>query len=107
MPGQVGGVPQHGYMNRILASHFEDAQGRGSDPGGDITARYTCRAPDCIQQFSGQLQPYAIYVPVQPAPASGYGLTLELHACGTNHDVYLGSQRGVQYGERGTGSIVI
>src|SRR5262249_34956498 len=30
MPGQFGGVPQTDYMNRIFASHFEQAQGRGS-----------------------------------------------------------------------------
>lgn len=29
MPDQLGGVPQTGYMNRILASHFESKQGRG------------------------------------------------------------------------------
>ena len=62
MPGQQGGVPQDGPMNRILASRFETAQGIDFSTvclGGTLPE-------SCKGEFRGQLQPYAIYVPRKP-----------------------------------------
>jgi hypothetical protein len=92
MPGQPTGVPQTGAMDRILASHFEPAQG----------ANYASNFG-----YQGRLQPYALYVPVQPMPPGGYGMTLLLHSLGANYNQYLGSANQSQYGERGPGSIVV
>jgi hypothetical protein len=92
MPGQPGGVPQTGPMDRILASHFEPSQGANFASGF---------------AYQGQLQPYALYVPVQPMPADGYGMTLLLHSLAANYNQYLDSNNQSQFGERGAGSIVL
>lgn len=104
MPGQVGGVPQTGYMNRILASHFEDIQGRGT-PATQASTLQPDRCPPtgCLAPaFAGQLQPYEIYVPTLAPPPSGYGLYINPHAAGGNHNSYSGGQNQwqVQVGER-------
>jgi predicted esterase len=96
------GVPQTGPMDRILASHFETAQGADYSspcfPGNTAT---------CPGEYTGRLQPYAIYVPTQPQPADGYGMTLLLHSLSAPYNQYLGSRNQSQFGERGAGSIVI
>src|SRR5436305_1333484 len=105
MPGQPGGVPQTGPMDRILVSGFEIAQGVDfsvncfpqSEPGG----------ASCPGQYQGVLQPYAIYVPSGPMPRRGYGMTLLLHSLSTNYNQYLGSRNQSQFGDRDGGSIVI
>jgi hypothetical protein len=100
MPGKPGGVPQNGVLNRILASHFETAQGT------DYST--TCgQASSCKGELRGQLQPYAIYVPRKTRPAAGWGLTLLLHSLGANYNQFSGSRNQSQFGERGGGSIVI
>jgi len=77
MPGKVGGVPQTGRMNRIFASHFETAQGRGSAATLQPTR---CPATGCGNPtFSGRLQIYSVYVPSAPPPPEGYGFFLSLH----------------------------
>jgi predicted esterase len=94
------GVPKTGPMDRILASHFETAQGT------DYST--TCQSvSSCKGELRGRLQPYAIYVPKQARPASGYGMTLLLHSLGANYNQFLGSRNQSQIGERGPGSIVI
>ena len=97
-----GKVPKTGPMDRIYSSSFELAQGADFSvscfPGGEA---------DCPGQYQGRLQPYAIYVPKKPRPKSGYGLTLLLHSLSANYNQYLGTRNQEQYGERGTGSIVI
>ena len=99
MPGRVGGVPQTGAMNRILASRFEDGQGRGTAPG------VPCIPPPRPLQYAGQLQPYSIYIPDKPVPPEGFGLRLELHACEGNHQLHPTIAPVVA--NQGTGSIVI
>jgi pimeloyl-ACP methyl ester carboxylesterase len=99
-------VPKTGPIDRILASHYETAQGvdhtvnclAGGASGGGI---------NCPGQYQGNLQPYAIYVPKKPRPATGYGLTLLLHSLSATYNQYLGTRNQSQFGERGTGSIVI
>ncbi len=94
------GVPATGPIDRILASHFETEQGT------DYST--TCgNATSCKGELRGRLQPYAIYVPRQPRPAAGYGLTLLLHSLSANYNQYLGSRNQSQIGDRGPGSIVI
>ncbi|MBJ7609385.1 MAG: hypothetical protein JF887_08135 [Candidatus Dormibacteraeota bacterium] len=98
-------VPVNGPIDRILASHFQPA------PGADYSV--TCfpaavnGGANCPGQYQGNLQPYAIYVPHQPMPANGYGMTLQLHSLGANYNQYLSSRNQSQFGERGPGSIVI
>jgi pimeloyl-ACP methyl ester carboxylesterase len=94
-------VPRTGPMDRIMASHFEPAQGIA--PGYSST----CASGDSGCAYRGQLQPYALYVPTKPAPARGYGLTLLLHALFTNYNLYLSSRNQSELGEAGAGSIVV
>ncbi|MEA2426392.1 MAG: hypothetical protein QOF37_20, partial [Thermoleophilaceae bacterium] len=95
------GVPRDGPMDRILASHFETAQGADfSQPC--ITAQETCKG-----EYQSRLQPYAIYVPRKPAPPKGYGMTLLLHSLSAGYNQYSASNNQSQFGERGGGSIVI
>src|SRR4051794_24570694 len=55
------GVPQSGPMDRILASHFETAQ------GADFSVNcFTGDSSTCPGMYQGRLQPYAIYVPRKP-----------------------------------------
>ena len=99
------GVPVTGPMDRILASHFQTAPGNnyavacfpGAVNGGT----------NCPGEYQGNLQPYAIYVPLQARPPSGYGMTLLLHSLGADYNQYLSSHNQSQFGERGPGSIVI
>jgi hypothetical protein len=99
MPGQPQGVPQTGPINRIFASRVETRQ------GVDYTVKCGS-APDCKGEYRGQLQPYALYIPIKPLPAAGYGFTLLLHSLGGNHNQYLNSRNQSQLGERGVGHIV-
>jgi hypothetical protein len=95
-------VPQSGPMDRILASHFETAQ------GADFSVNcFTGDRGTCPGMYQGNLQPYAIYVPRKPVPSQGYGMTLLLHSLAATYNQYLGSRNQSQFGERGSGSIVI
>ena len=98
--GRVGGVPISGPMNRILSSRF--GFGQGADWAEECSGY-----DDCPSQLHGRLQPYSIYVPEQPRPRRGYGLTLLLHSLGANYNQFSASNNQSQIGERGTGSIVI
>jgi hypothetical protein len=99
------GVPQTGPMNRIMASHFETEQ--GANYTQDCNTSGSTSTNGCFGWLRGQLQPYAIYVPHQPQPSGGYGLTLLLHSLDANYNQFLGSHNQSQFGERGPGSIVI
>ena len=94
------GVPKTGPLNRILASHWEPAQG--------VDFNKSCGDPtDCEGELLGRLQPYAIYVPKKPMPANGYGMTLLLHSLGAMYNQFSNSNNQQTFGERGPGSIVI
>jgi hypothetical protein len=88
-------------MDRILATHFETAQ------GADFSQACLSQAATCPGQYRGRLQPYAIYVPRKPQPKSGYGMTLLMHSLSAQYNQYLGTRNQSQLGERGAGSIVI
>jgi pimeloyl-ACP methyl ester carboxylesterase len=94
-------VPRSGPIDRIMASHFEPAQG--------VAAGYasTCAPGDSGCAYQGQLEPYAIYVPTKPMPRGGYGLTLLLHALLTNYNLYLSSRNESEFAQAGPGSIVL
>ena len=94
-------VPSTGPMDRIMASHFEPAQGIASGYSS------SCAPGDPGCAYRGNLEPYAIYVPTKPAPARGYGLTLLLHALFTNYNLYLSSRNQSEFGQAGPGSIVL
>ncbi|HEX9335930.1 MAG TPA: hypothetical protein VF892_08585, partial [Pseudonocardiaceae bacterium] len=104
MPDLPGGVPTHGMTNRIYASHFEDQQGRGPQPGIHY-CHEPCSGSDLVPDYTSQLQPYSVYVPDKPAPATGYGMTLNLHFCGGNYNN--GPPDAAQLADRGTGSLVV
>ena len=55
-----------GPIDRILASHFETAQGADFSDAC-FTERHAAPAP---AQYQGRLQPYAIYVPRSPSRAA-------------------------------------
>jgi hypothetical protein len=101
MWNQPEGVPTHGLEDRIYASHFEDAQGRGPQPPTTYCHEPCPRTPD----FASQLQPYALYVPDTPAPPSGYGMTLNLHFCGGTYNNFPPDMQ--QLADRSTGSVVL
>jgi hypothetical protein len=111
MPGQPGGVPQTGPMDRILASHFEPEQGAAFGFNGNLNGfgctSSTTTTTGCQGWYRSQLQPYAIYVPTQPMPPGGYGLTLLLHSLDANYNQFLASNNQSEFGDRGPGSIVI
>jgi poly(3-hydroxybutyrate) depolymerase len=96
-------IPRTGPMNRILVSHFEPVQGRGSDNFGtndgldpDLAAAggacsgtqctSPCELPHCTPAYSQRLQPYSVYVPRNARPASGFGLVVSLHGAGSNYN---------------------
>jgi hypothetical protein len=95
-------VRRTGMTDLIYASHFEDAQGRGPQ----LPIRY-CHEPcaNTVPDFTSQLQPYSLYVPDEPAPATGYGLTLNLHFCGGNYND--GPPDAAELANRGSGSLVL
>ena len=96
-------VPSTGHFNRILASRFSFGQGVDHDKACGLVSP----ADPCEGRFRGQLQPYAVYVPSKPRPARGYGLTLLMHGLSANHNEFLGSRNASQFGDRGSGSIVV
>ncbi len=95
------GVPRDGPIDRILASHFETAQ------GADFSHACLTAQAGCKGAYQSRLQPYAIYVPRKTRPARGYGMTLLLHSLGANYNQFSASNNQSQFGERGPGSIVI
>ena len=100
MPDQPGGVPQSGPMDRILASHFELAQGL------DFSVLCGSSAA-CKGEYLGRLQPYALYVPAGAPAAGGWGLQLLLHSLSANYNQFLSSRNQAQFSQRGAGYVVI
>ncbi len=101
--GDESQVPKSGPIDRILASHtaFGD--------GVDYSTTCFPSAPEggCKGTVRGQLQPYAVYVPHKPAPKRGWGITLLMHGLSANHNEFLDSRNASQFGERGSGSVVV
>ncbi|HEY3609394.1 MAG TPA: hypothetical protein VGL06_17975 [Pseudonocardiaceae bacterium] len=105
MPDQPTGVPTHGMTNRIYASHFEDQQGRGPQAPLQYCHEPCTNNIHSVPDYTSQLQPYSVYVPDRPAPATGYGMTLNLHFCGGNYNN--GPPDAAALADRGTGSLVL
>ncbi|MDB5039698.1 MAG: putative penicillin acylase [Candidatus Eremiobacteraeota bacterium] len=100
MVGQPQGVTRTGPMDRVLASHYALGQGvKFSSCNGFVAI--------CGPEYLGNLQPYEIYIPAKQPPATGYGLTLQLHALTGTYNQLANQTWQMQLGERGTGSIVI
>lgn len=96
-------VPRTGFLNRIMASRYVYGQGLDYVTAcGGISAVRPCKGT-----MLGQLQPYTVYVPEKPAPATGYGLTMQPHALSANYNQYLNTRHARQFGERGTGTLVV
>ena len=57
--------------------------------------------------MTGRLQPYALYVPQEPAPKRGYGMTLLLHSLRAQLQPVLGPEQPVAVRRARAGSIVI
>jgi predicted esterase len=99
------GIPRVGAMDRILASHFELAQ--GASYAHECGFCGASSPSSCVPEYQGRLQPYAIYVPQESRPAAGYGLTLLLHSLSADYNQYLGSRNQSEFGERPRPSVVI
>jgi predicted esterase len=99
------GVPTTGPIDRILASHFEPAQ--GANFSSECGFGGASNPSSCMPEYQGRLQPYAIYIPKAPQPAAGYGLTLLLHSLSANYNQYSGSRNQSQFANRAVPSIVI
>lgn len=100
-------VPATGSFDRIFPTAHVFGQGLDNTQVCTDVATGLDATPACKGRFVGQLQPYNIYVPEQPAPAAGYGMTLLLHSLSANYNQYAASAYQRQLGERGPGSIVI
>ena len=98
-------VPVTGAMDRILASHFEPAQ--GANYSGECGLQGAEVPSTCVPEYQGNLQPYAVYVPAGTPPKDGYGLTLLLHSLSANYNQFYGSRNQSQFGDRANPSIVI
>ena len=98
-------VPTTGAMDRILASHFEPAQGANFSSECGLAGAE--EPSTCVPEYQGNLQPFAVYIPPGAAPSSGYGLTLLLHSLSANYNQYLGSRNESEFGDRTNPSIVI
>ncbi|HVV77357.1 MAG TPA: hypothetical protein VHC43_15110 [Mycobacteriales bacterium] len=98
---ELAGLPRSGFIDRIMPSHFSFGQGINY---GNACGRFPVT---CKGILVGNLQPYEIYVPPGPAPAAGYGLTLQLHASGGNYNEYMRSRNQSELGNRSGKSIVI
>jgi predicted esterase len=98
-------VPVTGSMDRVLASHFEPAQ--GANYSGECGLQGAEDPSTCVPEYQGNLQPYAVYIPAGHAPAGGYGMTLLLHSLSANYNQYYGSRNQSQFANRANPSIVI
>jgi C-terminal binding-module, SLH-like, of glucodextranase len=98
-------IPVSGPMDRILASHFEPAQ--GANYSGECGLQGAEDPSTCVPEYQGNLQPYAVYIPAGRAPAGGYGMTLLLHSLSANYNQYYGSRNQSQFANRANPSIVI
>jgi hypothetical protein len=96
-------VPKTGPIDRILASHT--SLGDGVDYSTKCFP--TPPAGGCKGTTRGPLQPYAVYVPHKPAPKQGFGITLLMHGLSANHNEFLNSRNATEFGERGSGSVVV
>ncbi len=98
-------VPLSGSMDRILASHFEPAQ--GANYSGECGLQGAEEPSTCVPEYQGNLQPYAVYIPADRAPAGGFGMTLLLHSLSANYNQYYGSRNQSEFANRANPSIVI
>ena len=98
-------VPRTGPFDRILASHFEPAQGANFSHECGLSGASSPKS--CVPEYQGQLQPYAIYVPRGPRPRGGYGLTLLLHSLSAAYNQYTSSRNQAEFANRPRPSIVI
>ncbi|HEY1592398.1 MAG TPA: hypothetical protein VGF81_11440 [Solirubrobacteraceae bacterium] len=98
-------IPTTGPINRILASHYEPAQ--GANFSSECGLQGSSNPASCKPEYDGQLEPYTVYVPRGRAPAGGWGLTLLLHSLSANYNQYTGTRNQSQFANRGVPSIVI
>ncbi len=98
-------IPTTGPINRILASHYEPAQ--GANFSSECGLQGSSNPASCKPEYDGQLEPYTVYVPRGRAPAGGWGLTLLLHSLSANYNQYTGTRNQSQFANRSVPSIVI
>jgi hypothetical protein len=98
-------IPTTGPINRILASHYEPAQ--GANFSSECGLQGSSNPASCKPEYDGQLEPYTIYVPPGRMPAGGWGMTLLLHSLSANYNQYTGTRNQTQFAGRALPSIVI
>lgn len=87
-------VPPTGPMDRIFSSHWQLGEGVNFNQGCSATSPNPCPA-----EYLGQLQPFAVYVPLSK-PASGYGMTLLPHSLSGSYNQYFMTTNQSAYAER-------
>lgn len=98
-------VPATGPIDRILASHYEPAE--GANFSNECGLQGASNPASCTPEYDGQLEPYAIYIPSGPTPAGGWGLTLLLHSLSANYNQYTGTRNQSEFADRPVPTIVI
>ncbi len=98
-------VPTTGAFDRILASHYEPAQ--GANFSNECGLQGASNPASCTPEYDGRLQPAAIYIPTGPAPAGGWGPTLLLHSLSANYNQYMATRNQSEFANRQVPSIVI
>jgi hypothetical protein len=98
-------IPTTGPINRILASHYEPAQ--GANFSSECGLQGSSDPASCKPEYDGRLEPYTIYVPRGGTPAGGWGLTLLLHSLSANYNQYTGTRNQSEFANRAVPSLVI
>jgi len=98
-------IPQTGPIDRILASHFQIAQ--GANFSHECGLQGASNPSSCVPEYQGQLQPYQLYVPRRRTPAGGWGMTLLLHSLSASYNQYMDTRNQAQFADRATPSLVI
>src|ERR1700693_4652706 len=98
-------IPTTGPIDRILASHFEPAQ--GADFSHECGLQGASNPSTCTPEYLGQLQPYAIYLPPGSAPGGCWGMTLLLHSLSATYNQYPATRNQSEFANRPVRSIVI
>lgn len=98
-------IPSTGPIDRILASHFEPAQ--GANFSHECGLNGASNPSSCSPEYLGQLEPYQLYVPSGTAPGGGWGMTLLLHSLSANYNQYMATRNQSQFANRAVPSLVL
>jgi hypothetical protein len=98
-------IPTTGPIDRILASHFEPAQGANFSHECGLSG--ASNPSSCTPEYLGQLEPYQLYVPSGSPPSGGWGMTLLLHSLSANYNQYMATNNQSEFANRAVPSLVL